>query len=436
MQILIIGSGAREHALAWKINQSTLSHNVILWPPHPAMPSSSQTDVSHANWTFDELRQFAQAKKIDLIICGPEKPLAAGLQDSMSAYGIKVFGPSKQASQLEASKIFAKNIMIDAGIPTAPYTIASNVTTAQKQSYNRLAKEKKVVIKADGLAAGKGVFLCNTRNEIDEALIRLNKDHSQAASKMLIESQLFGRECSYFALINGRSHIPLGFAVDFKKLSEDDMGPNTGGMGAYTPVPWLPKNATQTVTQQIVTPLLQKLLEKNIHYCGFLYCGLMWTKTGPLVIEFNVRLGDPEAQALAVSDQRDWLPLILDILDQKSSSRIIEPDHKKTVAIVMASKDYPYCQLSSSHLDSPLPQQFFTNIKSPYCFGASLQKKDHKLYPGKGRLLTVVSRDSQSFQKARHSSLSLIKEITHYWPTALWRKDIAQKVCVEEQPHS
>jgi phosphoribosylamine--glycine ligase len=432
MQILLIGSGAREHALAWKLTQSPLIKKIHMWPFHPAIKISSSQHQAKSNWTFKELGTFACHENIDLVICGPEKPLAAGLYHEMKPYGIKVFGPSIKAAQLESSKIFAKTMMKEANIPTAPYDVANTFEEAKELSYQKLASEKEVVLKANGLAAGKGVFLCSNKEQIEEALKTMKNNFPTAAEQILIESKLYGRECSYFALINGTSHINLGFAVDFKRLGENDQGPNTGGMGAYTPVPWLPKDATQSVTKTIIEPLLQKLRQQDIHYCGFLYCGLMWTDTGPKVIEFNVRLGDPEAQALAVSDKRDWLSLILSIMDSSKSVTAPSLTQDKAVAIVMASNDYPYCEPKPLDHNSTIPSNYFTNEQAPYCFGASLQTVENKLHPKQGRILTVVGKDPHNLKDARLSSLSLIKEIEKFWPTSLWRSDIAQKVCAEE----
>ena len=249
-----------------------------------------------------------------------------------------------------------------------------------------------------------------------------------------MEEEILGRECSYFSLINNSTHVPLGFAVDYKRLYAGDLGPNTGGMGAYSPVPWLEKNAYDIVQNDIVSPLLKTLEKMKISYSGFLYCGLMWTKKGPSVLEFNVRLGDPETQVLAVSDHRDWLSLIINIIEKKQVPDCDFNTFSKAVGFVMTTKQYPYekTKILSQTQENELDMRVFKNNKSPYCFAASVDVRGESVYTGSGRVLTVVGEDQYSFQNARKSALNHIDKIKNSWPDSHLREDIASLVIKEE----
>lgn len=432
MDILIIGQGAREHALAWKLAQSPLVKKLLIWPGNPAIPQQvAQTFPLRREASYPELVQAARAAKLGLVVCGPETPLAAGLQDQMAAAAIPFFGPSQQAAQLEASKAFAKNLMQAAGIPTAPFQLCSSAEESQAAAAAELKAHGRVVLKASGLASGKGVFVCGSSGELADALRQLyHSPLAEAAATVVVERFLLGRECSYFALLGPHRHFSLGFAVDFKRAEVGDKGPNTGGMGAYTPVPWLPAAAESDIEAKILKPLKRALLAQGITYQGFLYIGLMWTQKGPYVVEFNVRLGDPEAQVLAVHDQRDWLALMLQVLElapYNAEAWQVQASKRKSVAIVMASRSYPWgVQRDDERNPSPFPPWIFQRQGQEIAiFGSSAITKaaDH-FYPGTGRVLTVVA-SQPNFQEAREQALEVVAAIGQHWPAGKWRYDIA-----------
>ena len=320
VKTLLIGQGAREHALALKLSQSKFLSELSIWPSNPAMeglgnlwthlPKDLGSPATEASFRF--LVDAIVRSHIELIVVGPEGPLSMGLADELVARGLHVFGPCREAAQLETDKAYAKKIMIEAGIPTASFCEAHGEEQTRELAYQMLAKKGGVVVKASGLAAGKGVFVCRDHASIDHAMnLLFHTDMKQAASTVVLEEILEGRECSFFVFLGHQTPCEIGFAVDYKRLLNQDQGPNTGGMGCYTPVPWLPHNASHIVMERVVHPLLNTLARRGISYRGCLYVGLMWSpEKGPQVVEFNVRLGDPEAQALSFHDTRDWLPMI------------------------------------------------------------------------------------------------------------------------------
>ena len=426
MKFLLIGSGAREHALAWKLKKSKFVNELFLWPANPA--SAPLGTNLESNGSHLDILKTAKRHGINAIVVGPEQPLAQGFADQALKHDIPVFGPRQLAAQLESSKAFAKQIMKEAAIPTADFSLANDQNTCRQQAQLLLERDGGVVLKADGLAGGKGVFVCHSPDEMETALDKLfGGQFETAANQVLIETELKGRECSFFCFAGKGPPISLGFAVDFKRLSDHDQGPNTGGMGCYTPVPWLPQNAEDQVLTQIVNPLFNKLIEKNIPYAGCLYVGLMWTDTGPQVVEFNVRLGDPEAQILAINDPRDWGELIglkLGIIDHSSTAIPNLKEHKSVaVGVVMASKDYPY---SSEPDHGSLPKDAFSQKTDAIVFGAALKASDDpQLFrTGGGRVLTACAT-GKTFDQARNTVYHLVEELNGYWPSSQYRKDIA-----------
>jgi phosphoribosylamine--glycine ligase len=318
-----------------------------------------------------------------------------------------------------------------AGVPTAEYYIEENHKKAKEIATDMLKRLGGAVIKASGLAGGKGVFVCSESAQIAEAFDRLSASMKDASETLVIEEVLKGRECSYFTFIGEGGASPLGFAVDFKRLKDGDVGPNTGGMGCYTPVSWLPDNAQQIVHEKIIDPLLVELTKQDIKYVGCLYVGIMWGEKGPSVVEFNVRLGDPEAQVLAVQDKRDWGKLIASKLGlYKEGLDAFEVDTQKaqhkSVAVVMASSSYPY---GAEEAEGPVwESSIFANEASDQAvFGAAVKQKGSKLQAVKGRVLTVAS-SCESFEKARAKSYEKVKDIASDWTGVQFRNDVANKV--------
>ena len=436
MQILLIGAGAREDALAWKIHNSPLFQlgspgKLYTWPKEFSLVKGTQKLELAADASLTQLACKALELRIDLTICGPEAPLADGIKEVFEAKGLRLFGPAKEVAKLESSKVFAKNLMKEANIPTADFLVAHSREECSAYAKEFLEQDGKVVLKADGLASGKGVFVCKDIVELEHGLDSLySLPLSKACSRVLVERCLVGRECSHFTIINNHTESFIGFAVDFKRAFAGDEGPNTGGMGCYTPVPWLPKNAHSLVMQKVISPLKNALKNRGLSYDGFLYVGLMWTEAGPMVIEFNVRLGDPEAQVLAVHDSKDWLDLIL----RESVSKDQEPfeqKDQKAVAIVMTSDNYPFPKKPSPENES-IPLSILQEVPGIEVFGASMfLESEGQVTPKNGRVFTVVAKE-RSFERARQLTLAHCNEISQFWSACRWREDIAKLVAEEE----
>lgn len=435
MKVLLVGSGGREHALAWKLSRSDLIEDLLVWPGNPAMLQSAKLFDLAPDAKLEELVLRARQEAVDFIVVGPEKPLADGLADRCQKVGIPVFGPVQAAARLESSKAFAKDIMAAANIPTASFQIVEGEAACREAAMKSLVDKGGVVIKASGLASGKGVFVCRSQADVEEGLSRLyGGSMAAAAETVVIEDILEGRECSYFCMLGQEGVSRLGFAVDFKRLKDGDQGPNTGGMGCYSPVPWLPADAGDLVEERVVKPLISELQKRGIAYQGYLYVGLMWGDNGPSVVEFNVRLGDPEAQALVVQDDRDWAAMIARQLGFSISGKIggtADQTTRKTVGIVMASQGYPYG--GEEPAGKQLSQEVFASPSNKQAvFAASIRQKDSFLVTGHGRVLCVVAAD-ESFQKARMAAYQKAQKLAQDWPGVQYRQDIALRVMKETE---
>jgi phosphoribosylamine--glycine ligase len=439
MRVLLIGNGGREHALAVKLRASPLLSALFAWPGHALMADVAEPlpDVAGSEG-FPPLIAAARAREIDLVVVGPETPLADGLADALQAAGFKVFGPVAAAARLEADKAFAKEIMQRAGIPTAAFSLARGESECRAQAEALLARTGGAVIKASGLAAGKGVFVCHTQDDIGEALARLyHTDMRAAAAVVVIEELLVGRECSHFASLGALAPVSLGFAVDHKRRGDGDVGPNTGGMGCYAPVPWLPLDADEIVRERVIEPLRRELARRGLTYTGWLYTGLMWGENGPAVVEFNVRLGDPEAEVLAVLDPRDWLAVAaaqagLPVPEsaQKAASAPL-PAGDAAVCVVMVSPGYPYERAVHA---TQLPRALLTSGGGASVFGASIAPGEtaDAVLTGSGRVLCVAAR-ARGFAAARRVCYERVAALQVAWPAAEFRHDIAAGVAAAEQ---
>ena len=414
----------------------------------------------HAGATHDQLTKIVKDLGINLVICGPEAPLAAGIASAMARAQLPFFGPSAYLAQLESSKGFAKQIMAKAEIPTARYQIAKTKVQCLDLAQDFLAKHSGVVLKADGLAGGKGVFVCESKDQVDAALRQLFDGPLRgAAGEVVVEEVLEGRECSFFVMLGQSEPYPLGFAVDFKRLHEGDKGPNTGGMGCYTPVPWLPEGATNTVMETIVRPLLSVLKAAGHTYVGWLYVGLMWGADGPRVVEFNVRLGDPEAQVLVKSNDCDWLQLIVDQLGLQppaSSASGATCEMAKlnpgmaanstgcVVGVVMASQYYPYSKPNGEKPEQKVfPKKLFPKKRvtrpggslaegqafAATVFAASVNEgpDDDTVQTGTGRILTVTAT-GKSFESARQMVYAKVQSLASGWHGCRYRSDIGDRL--------
>lgn len=450
MKVLLVGGGGRECALAYKLSQSPLLTKLFIIGGNPAMqpygslltpqditPHDADSFSLNTNKSLMELARWSKENSVDMVISGPEAPICAGLSEVMAASGVKCFAPEPHLAQLESSKAFAKQILTDSAIPTASYRVAFSPEEAKKIALEFTSNHGGVVIKADGLAGGKGVFVCHDIYEATKSLSTLYSSMSHATRSVVIEEMLTGEECSYFALISGKNIIPMGFVRDYKRLLNNDKGPNTGGMGAYSPVNWLPQDAEARVMHHILEPLLHCLASSEHHYEGFLYVGLMWTGDGPRVLEFNIRLGDPECQVLALADARDWLSCIMEVTEsrqqpQPKSLTLLRPPAIITpaVGLVCASDNYPwYTKTSPSHLlpeavwaeSSGLLAASRTNTR---VFGGAVQSTSEGLHSAKGRVLTIVS-SGKNHRECRAACYHKAEKIQEHWPSVYFRHDIA-----------
>ena len=432
MRVLVVGSGGREHALCWKLKKSPECSALFVWPGNPAINRVGNALGLAADASFDKVADTANSLGIDLVVVGPEAPLSAGIADVMTKKGLRVFGPASDAAQLESSKAFAKRIMLEASIPTAAYEVVTSREACLACAQRILNRDGGVVLKASGLASGKGVFVCQNEHDLMEGVERLyGSSLRDAASQVVVEEMLFGREVSYFCFIGHGEITRVGFAVDHKRLLPGDKGPNTGGMGCYTPVPWLPGDAGDQVDARVVVPLLEALDRNGISYTGCLYVGLMWSDKGPSVVEFNVRFGDPEAQVLALSDQTDWLPLMATKVGLKTKRVTQTEPPKPVMGFVLASSGYPYGEVPD--IGATVPWSVLdSNTDGSAVFCASVGKADGGVQTGSGRVF-LVAGTGKTFNAAKSKALARIEKVRAVWPHAQWRQDIGQTVLQYEE---
>jgi phosphoribosylamine--glycine ligase len=339
MKVLVIGGGGREHALVWKISQSSQVTKLFCAPGGAAIGELAEC-VAISPEQIDKLADFAAREKIDLTVVGPELPLTLGITDLFESKGLKIFGPNRAAAQLEGSKAFAKALLKDNGIPTASFGTFTDARSAKRYLENCPAP---YVVKADGLAAGKGVMICASRQEaaaaIDDILVR--HTFGQAGERVVVEEFLDGEEASFMVLTDGDYILPLASSQDHKRVFDNDQGPNTGGMGAYSPAPIVTTATHDRILNEIQKPLLKGLKQKGIHYRGLIYVGLMITATGPKVLEFNARFGDPECQPIMMRLKSDLISLLDATLSGKLNQIRPEWYEDDAVCVVLCAKGYP-----------------------------------------------------------------------------------------------
>jgi phosphoribosylamine---glycine ligase len=337
MNVLVIGRGGREHAICRKVSESLLVGKVFAAPGNVGMTDTAELIPINES-EHQRLLQFAIESNVELTIIGPEVPLLEGLADKFAEAGLKAFGPKKAAAEIEGSKSFAKEIMQEYQIPTADYAVFTTYEDAQRYVEEKGAP---IVIKADGLAAGKGVTVAMTKQEALESLkdMLVNEKFGAASSKVVIEEFLSGEEFSLMAFVNGDVVVPLEIAQDHKRAFDGDQGPNTGGMGAYSPVPQISPESVQTAIDTILVPAAKAMVQEGRSFCGVLYAGLINTASGPKVIEFNARFGDPETQVILPRLKSDLVQSILDLLDGETP--VLEWDTQSMVGVVVASNGYP-----------------------------------------------------------------------------------------------
>lgn len=339
MKILIVGSGGREHALVWKISQSKRVTKIFAAPGNPGMKQLADlVDIKPAS--IIELADFAQEQKIDLTVIGPEQALGLGIVDEFNNRNLKIFGPTQKAAMIETSKSFAKDFMRKNNIPTADFQVFNSAAVALE--YFQKAKFP-LVIKADGLASGKGVFICRKKDEADEAIkeVMLDGKFGQSGERVVIEEFLSGQEMTFMAVCDGKRIFPLATSMDYKKALEDDKGPNTGGMGAISPAPQISKDLFNLIMKTIIQPTISGLKFENKEYKGLLYAGLMITREGPKVLEFNARFGDPETQVVLMRLKSDLVDILEGSADENLFDIVADWDENVSGCVVLAAKGYP-----------------------------------------------------------------------------------------------
>lgn len=417
MNILLVGSGGREHALAWKIAQSPLVKRLVAVPGNPGMARHAEIVPDIKATDAEKLAQLAREMKADLVVVGPESALAEGLADRLAAAGIPCFGPSAKAAQLETSKAFSKAFLQRHNIPTAGYGVYEDVAEAKAALANYSAP---YVIKADGLAAGKGVAISPDRADAEAEIERmLGGRFGSAGSRVVIEEFMDGEEGSLFALCDGQRAVLFGGAQDHKRAFDGDAGPNTGGMGAYSPAPVFTPEFTQAANDLIVQPTIQKMAEEGAPYRGVLYAGLMATREGPKVVEFNARFGDPECQVLMMRLDGDIVPLLL-ACARGDVSQAPLPQFKSGVVItvVLAAKGYPDSPLEGSVIRGA-DQDFGPHVQVFHA--GTKQREDGTLVAAGGRVLNVCAYGAD-VAEARQRAYEAIARID--WPGGFHRTDI------------
>lgn len=421
LKILVIGGGGREHALAWKLARSPIVRSVYCAPGNPGIARHARCVPVNAD-ALDALAGFAQEEGIGLAVAGPEMALTMGIADLFQSRGLVLIGPSREAARLEGSKAFAKELMRAAGIPTAEYAVLSDMAEAREHIRSHFrAGRGRLVLKADGLAAGKGVVICAGENQaMDTARAMLEGGcFGEAGRRIVAEECLEGRELSYIVLTDGEAILSLQSSRDHKRAFDSDQGPNTGGMGAYSPVAEVSPDLEDQIIARIFTPLLAQLRKMDIVYRGFLYAGIMLTVQGPMVLEFNVRLGDPEAQPLLMRLRSDLADVLLALAKGELARARLEWDPRPAVCVVMASRGYPGEYEHGSviqGLDSP------DTPPDVMIFHAGTAYKDGKWMTAGGRVLgvTALGRDLGQARERAYAAASRIQ-----WEGVHYRRDIA-----------
>jgi len=419
MKVGIIGSGGREHAICQIIKNSNKIDKIFCFPGNAGTKDIAE-NINIDLENFENLKNFILDKKIELIIVGPEKPLVGGLVDYLENFKIKVFGPNKIASQLEGSKIFTKQLCQKYNIPTAKFGIFENINDAKK-----FLKETSfpAVVKADNLASGKGVYICNNKDEAFSAVEEIFNGKFGKAKNILIEEFLEGEEMSFFTIHDGKIFKDFDTAQDHKRVLEGDRGKNTGGMGAYSPSRLINEDLKNKIINRIIEPTLKGLSELGTEYKGFLYTGLMIVKNEPYLIEYNVRMGDPECQTILPKLKTDLGDIFFACCEQKLHEVNIEWLNKKSLCIVVCSNGYP----DEFQKDVPIENLDEINlVKSDFLFHAGTSIKNGKITAIGGRVLNFVSLCDENLGVARENIKNNIKKLD--WSGGFYRKDIGYKV--------
>jgi len=422
MKILLLGSGGREHALAWRLRQDDPSLQLFTAPGN-AGTGTLGTNLPISATDLDELVAWAQREKPDLTIVGPEAPLCDGIVDRFEAVGLPIFGPNAAAARLEASKVFTKNFLLKHGLPTAPGACFSEADAAYlySQKHNLYPQ----VLKADGLAAGKGVIIAQSPVEAAQTIHRIMEKRifGDAGRQLVIEEFLPGREMSVHVVSDGLSHVILPIAQDHKKLGDDDSGPNTGGMGAYAPAPFATPELQEEISQKVVVPVLDALRTDGIDFRGILFIGLIWTKTGPSILEFNVRGGDPETQVLLPLIDTPLVEFFQAVREQRLGQLQLRLNSRHAVTIVMAAAGYPNTPETGATIEG-----LELSLPDTEVFHGGTKSDGDRVVTSGGRVLSVTAW-AANLATARSLAYQRLAKI--HFAGSQYRRDIAARLTLE-----
>ena len=430
MKVLVIGNGGREHALAWKAAQSPLVEHVFVAPGNPGTAAENKiSNVEIGPCDLDKLVAFATTEKIDLTIVGPEAPLVIGVVDAFRAAGLKIFGPTKNAAQLEGSKSFTKDFLARHNIPTAHYAVFTD--TDQALAYLDKVGAP-IVVKADGLAAGKGVIVAMTIEEARHAVTDMLSDNKfgNAGSRVVIEEFLTGEEASFIVMVDGDNVVPMATSQDHKRVGDSDQGPNTGGMGAYSPAPVVTDEVYAKVMEQVILPTVNGMKAEGNPYTGFLYAGLMIDANGdPKVIEYNCRFGDPETQPIMLRMKSDLADLCLKGAEGRLKGETAVYDERAAVGVVLAAKNYPGTPQKGDVISGlDCHQDLSSKI-----FQAGTALKDGKIVTSGGRVLCATALGA-TVREAQAKAYELASKIS--WDGMFYRHDIAYRAVAREEQNN
>jgi phosphoribosylamine--glycine ligase len=419
MKILVVGSGGREHALVWKIAQSPRVGKIYCAPGNAGIAQMAEC-LSISAEDVKGLTAWAEKEKIDLTVVGPEAPLTLGMVDIFRARGLRVFGPSQKAAEIEGSKAFTKELMKKYGIPTGESETFTDPAAAIKYIKGKGAP---LVVKADGLAAGKGVIICRKVEEALSALdlILVQKAFGAAGAKVVVEEFLEGEEASFLAFTDGETVLPLPTSQDHKAIYDNDQGPNTGGMGAYSPAPVVTEKVHREAMEKVMIPTVRGMAREGRKYQGVLYAGLMIKDEKPKVLEFNARFGDPEAQPLLMRLKSDLIPILEATIDGKLSNHKMELEDRSSVCVVMASGGYPGSYQKGKAISG---LQDAARVRDAFVFHAGTALKEGRVVTNGGRVLGVTALGN-GIQEAIQRAYEAVAKIS--WEGAYYRKDIGHK---------
>ena len=425
MRVMVVGSGGREHALVEALATSPLEPEMYAAPGNPGMARIAKTvDIPADDLTA--LRDYARNNEIGLTVVGPESPLIGGIAEAFWEADLKVFGPSRAAARIEGSKIFAKELMHHAGVPTARFEAFDREPAAL--AYLRKLNDYPIVVKADGAAAGKGVTVARSREETENAVrAAFAGKFGAAGARILIEEYLEGREASVFVITDGQEMLPFLPAQDYKRIYDGDEGPNTGGMGAYSPTMWMEPATYAAILEEIVTPAVHQLALIGAPFTGLLYAGVMITPEGPKALEFNCRFGDPETQALLPRMETDLLELLVACTEEDLTGREISWSNEKAVCVVLASEGYPE---SSSEGDEISGLEDLFGLQGIHVYHAATRMEEGRIYTAGGRVLNVVGT-GDSIMEARARAYAAVELID--FPGMQYRTDVALEALEMEE---